>query len=328
MRINRGFLGWGVFLVLVGAVPLAVRGGYLTEEQIPSIVSLWPLILIGIGVGILLARTRFAFAGGLLIAATFGLMVGGWLAGGVDGIGGATCGPGGTTAPFPVREGPLTDASASIDLDLNCGSVTVDVRPGNTWRIEGRDREGIGPNVDADNDSLRVRSHDDRGDFLNALSDRETWQVSLPDSPLLDINFNLNAGSSRLDLGTAAIEAFELDLNAGSATIDLGSARQLGDLDIGINAGSIALTLPAQSLRGAIEVNAGSVALCVPPGVGLRLHTNESIVASYDFEDRGLVKDGSTWETPGFQTAGIQVELVTKATAGSFSLNPEDGCDG
>jgi hypothetical protein len=80
MRINRGFLGWGVFLVLVGAVPLAVRGGYLTEDQIPRIASLWPLILIGIGVGILLARTRFAFAGGMVIAATFGLVVGGWLA--------------------------------------------------------------------------------------------------------------------------------------------------------------------------------------------------------------------------------------------------------
>jgi hypothetical protein len=206
--------------------------------------------------------------------------------------------------------------------------VTVDVQPGNTWRIEGRDREGIGPNVEADNDSLRVRSQDDRNGVFDALSDRESWHVSLPDSPLLDINLNLNAGSSSLDLGTAAIEAFELDLNAGSATIDLGSARQLGDLDIGLNAGSIALTLPAQSINGSIEANAGSVALCVPPGVGLRLHTNESIVASYDFEDRGLVKDGSTWATPGFDTAGVKIELETRATAGSFSLNPEGGCDG
>ena len=328
MRINRGFLGWGVFLVFVGAVPLAVRGGYITEDQIPSVVSLWPLILIGIGVGILLARTRFAFAGGLVIAATFGLMAGGWLAGGVDGIGAATCGPGGSTTAFPTRDGSLTEASGSIDLDLNCGSMTVDVAPGTAWRIEGKDRDGIGPNLNADNDSLRVRSHDDRNGFFEGLSDRESWHVSLPEAVLLDVNLNLNAGSSTLDLGAAAIEALELDLNAGSATLDLGLVRQLGDLDIALNAGSVALTLPAQSVHGSIEANAGSVELCVPAGVALRLHTSESIVSSYDFEDRGLVKDGSTWETPGFDGAPVKIELDTKATAGSFSLNPEGGCGG
>jgi len=327
MRINRGFLGWGVFLVLVGAVPLAVRGGYLTEDQIPGVATLWPLILIGIGVGILLARTRFASAGGLAIAATFGLMVGGWLAGGVDGIAGGACGPGGATTPFPGRDGSLTEASGSVDLDLDCGNVTVDVQPGNAWRIEGQDRQGVGPNVEADNDSLRVRSHDRNGLF-EALNDGESWHVSLPDAVLLDLNLNLNAGSSSLDLGTAAIEALELDLNAGSATLDLGSVRELGDLDIALNAGSLALTLPAQTVSGSIDANAGSVDLCVPAGVALRLNTNESIVASYDFEDRGLIKAGSTWETPGFDTAAVRIELDTRATAGSFSLNPEDGCNG
>lgn len=328
MRIDRGFLGWGVFLVLVGAVPLAVRGGYLNEDQIPSIVSLWPMILIGIGIGILLARTRFAFSGGLVIAATIGLVVGGWLAGGADGIGSATCGPGGSTAPFPTRDGPLTRSSASIDLDLNCGSVNVDVHPGASWQIEGNDRDGTGPNIDADDDSLRVRSHEDRDGLFDALSNREAWHVTLPDSVMLDLNLNLNAGSSTLALGTAGIEAFELDLNAGSAVIDLGSVRQIGDLDIGLNAGSIELTLPAQSLTGKIEANAGSVALCVPAGMAIRLKTSESIVASYDFEDQGLVKDGSTWETPGFDAASTRIELDTRATAGSFSLNPEDGCGG
>ena len=49
MRINRGFLGWGVFLLIVGAIPLAVRAGYVTVDQIGNVGSLWPLILIGIG---------------------------------------------------------------------------------------------------------------------------------------------------------------------------------------------------------------------------------------------------------------------------------------
>jgi hypothetical protein len=326
MRINRGFLGWGVFLVLVGAVPLAVRAGYLTEDQIPNVANLWPLILIGIGVGILLSRTQFGFLGGLVVAATFGLMVGGLLAGGVEGFRTGTCGPSSGTTAFPSREGSLTETAASIDIDLNCGGATIDVAPGSAWQIEGEDRNGIGPNVNADNDSLRIRSRD--SDFLDALNDRESWRVVLPESVLLDLNVDLNAGGSRLDLGSAAIEALELDLNAGSATIDLGSVRQLGDLDLGLNAGSIELTLPNLSLSGTIEANAGSVALCTPPGAALRLHTDDSIVASYDYGDQGLIQDGSTWETPGYDTAAVRIELDTRANAGGFSLNPEDGCDG
>ena len=327
MRINRGFLGWGVFLLIVGAIPLAVRAGYLTEDQIRNVGSLWPLILIGIGVGILLARTRYAFLGGILVAATFGVIVGGVLAGGVEGMGVGACGPGGgNLTAFETREGALTDSVGSIDLDMNCGDVTLAVAPGDTWRIEGEGRDGTGPNVNADNDSLRISSHDGGRGWFDGLNDRETWRVTLPDAIRLDFSMDLNAGSSDLDLGSASIEAFDLTLNAGSVTLDMGSVVEMADLDINLNAGSLELTVPNQSFEGSIEVNAGSVSLCVPPGAAVRLNTSESIVASYDYEGQGLVKTGSTWETPGYDDAAVRIDLDTRANAGSFSLNPEDGC--
>ena len=83
MHIRRGYLGWGVFLILAGAVPLAVRAGYLTDDQIGRLWTLWPLILVGIGVGLILSRTRFDFIGGIIVAATLGLMAGGILSSGV-----------------------------------------------------------------------------------------------------------------------------------------------------------------------------------------------------------------------------------------------------
>jgi hypothetical protein len=325
MRINRGFLGWGVFLLIVGAIPLAVRAGYLTEDQVRNVGSLWPLILIGIGVGILLARTRYAFLGGILVAGTFGVIVGGFLAGGFEGVG--ACGPGGANmTAFETREGSLTESAGSIDLDMNCGDVTLVVAAGNTWRVEGEGRDGSGPSVNADNDSLRISSHDGGRGWFDRINDRETWRVTLPDAVRLDFSMDLNAGSSNLDLDGASIEALDLTLNAGSVTLDLGSVVEMADLDINVNAGSLELTVPDQSFDGSIEVNAGSVSLCVPPGAGLRLNTSESIVASYDYEGEGLVKTGSTWETPGYADAAVRIDLDTRANAGSFSLNPEDGC--
>jgi hypothetical protein len=327
MRINRGFLAWGVFLLIVGAIPLAVRAGYLTEDQIQNVGSLWPLILVGIGVGILLARTRYAFLGGILVAATFGVIAGGVLAGGVEGLGVASCGPGGgNMAAFETREGPLTGSTGSVDLDMNCGDVTLAVGAGNTWRIEGEGRDGTGPSINADNDSLRIASHDGGRGWFERLSDREIWRVTLPEDVDLDFSMDLNAGSSTLDLGAASVDAFDLTLNAGSVTLNMGSVVEVGDLDINLNAGSLELTLPNQSFEGSIEVNAGSVSLCAPPGAALRLNTAESIVAGYDYDGQGLVKDGSTWETPGFADAAIRIDLDTRANAGSFTLNPEDGC--
>lgn len=328
MRINRGLLGWAIFLLIVGAVPLAVRAGYLSEAQIRDAGRLWPLILIGIGVGILLARTRWAFLGSILVAGTFGLIMGGLLSGGVQGFTGSACGRDAGTTAFAPREGPLTGTSGSVEINLNCGDLSVAAAQGNSWHVEGEDRNGGGPNLNADNAALSVRSRDNNGGPLGVFGAGETWRITLPDAVRLDLNMNLNAGSSRMNLGGAAVGTVELNLNAGSATVDLGSVRELGDLQIGLNAGSLKLTLPSQSVSGSIEANAGSVNLCVPPGVALRLRTAESIVASYDYEGHGLVKNGTTWQTPGFETAAIRIDLNTQANAGSFSLDPEGGCGG
>jgi hypothetical protein len=327
MRINRGLLGWGVFFLFVGAVPLAVRAGYVTETQIGRIGSLWPLILVGIGVGILLARTRLAFVGGLLIAATFGVIVGGVLSGGVEGFAGGGCGPGTGASAFPPDDGRFETTSASIELDFRCGTMIVDSQ-GESWRVEGEDANGIGPRIDADGESLTVSANDRDGGPFGFLAERETWRITLPDTVGLEINMDLNAGSSTVDLAGASVETIDLGLNAGSATIDLANVEELGFVNVELNAGSLNVLLPNQSVEGSIEVNAGSVNLCTPDGVGLRFNTEGSNLSSYDFEDQGLVKNGSTWETPGFVDTPVRIELDTQTNAGSFSLNPADGCRG
>lgn len=325
MRIHRGFLGWGVFLILAGSIPLAVRAGYLSDDQLRNVGSLWPLILVGIGVGLILSRTRYGFLGGFIVAATFGVIVGGLLAGSVGGFD-IGCGSTRGTTAFESRQGPLTGASASIDIDLSCGDLTVAVAPGTNWQLEGQDRDGTGPDVTANNDSLRLRTRDtDRGPF-GALGQRETWRVTLPDGPRLDTRVAINAGSSTVNLAGASLGRFDTTVNAGSATVDLGSVRQVDSLHAQVNAGSIALTLPHQSVTGSFEVNAGSIELCAAPDAGLRIRTDESIVSSYDFS--GLTKNGSTWQTPGYDSASIKIDLDAHATAGSVSLDRSGGTCG
>ena len=215
MHVRRGYLGWGVFLILAGAVPLAVRAGYLSDEQIGRLWNLWPLILVGIGVGLVLGRTRFDFLGGLLVAATFGLMVGGLLSTGVGAISTGACGSDSGTVAFPTSNGTLGGSSGTVELQIDCGNVTVEVGAGTAWQVEGKDADGVGPDIESDDRTLSVKSRDRNGAFW-VFGKRDTWRVTVPDTPRLDIDLQLNAGTATVNLAGAALGALDLELNAGS----------------------------------------------------------------------------------------------------------------
>ena len=327
MRIDRSFVGWGLFFVLVGVIPLAVRGGALTADQVVDWWRFWPLIVVGVGLGLILRRTPLEWVGGLLIAGTAGIMLGGLLAAGATGFSGDFCGQAERAVPFPSQSGALAD-TAAVELTMDCGDVAVTTQPGTGWSVEGEDRTPGGPEIRSDDTQLVVRSADgDRGPF-DFVGRHATWRVALPTDPRLTVHAEVNAGSSTFDLAGANLDAVELELNAGSATVDLGGARIVDQIAIEMNAGSLELVLPATSTHGSIEVNAGSVSLCAPPGVALRLRTNDSIITSYDYDGEGLVQTGATWVSPGYDTAAQRIDLVTEGNAGSFTLNPEEGCGG
>jgi hypothetical protein len=250
-------------------------------------------------------------------------MAGGLLSSGIGTLSTGACGQDAGAAPFPTREGTFS-ATGAIDVETDCGDVSIDAAAGDGWRVEGQDADGVGPVIEATAATLRVRSTEDG--VTSFLGKHDTWRITAPQAVQVDVALQLNAGQATVDLSGALVGAFGLQLNAGAATVDLGSAERVGSIDIELNAGSVGLTLPHVSTTGTIHANAGSVRLCAPPDVGLRLHTGESIIASYDFADHGLVQDGSTWSTPGFDSAAQKIELQTEANAGSFVLDPDDGC--
>src|SRR5689334_8894283 len=232
MHIRRGYLGWGVFLILAGAVPLLVRSGYLTDDQVARLWTLWPLILIGIGVGLVLSRTRFDFLGGIIVAATFGLMVGGFLSLGASTIAGGACGSSEGTKAFPTADGTFTGGEASVLVTLNCGSAEIKSASGTGWRVEGRGDDGVGPTVESDATSLSVKSRQGDGTPFVFLGARDTWTVSLPTGgPSLGVELRLNAGSSTVDLGGVPVSNIDVTLNAGSTTLDLSEVAAIRQLD-------------------------------------------------------------------------------------------------
>ncbi len=319
MSIDRGLLGWGVFLVVLGAVPLAVSLGWLPSD-IPWW-ELWPLILVGIGASILLRRSSFAPVGGLIVAATFGAMLGGALAGGGFPVLNGGCLGGSSGTPFTAQTGSLPGSSATVRLEMGCGDLTATSASGSGWRISGTSDGGRVPTIDATSTSLTARVPSSG----NVFGARSTWNVALPTTPRIALTVSENAGSAHLALTGANLESLDLTVNAGDGRVDL-TGTTLTSIAAKVNAGSARIQLPAASLSGQMTVNAGSIAFCVPDGVALRLQANDNITASYDYDGHGLVRTGNTWTSPGWATASTRIDLTTTANAGSFALDPQGGC--
>lgn len=318
-------LNWGLFFVLLGLVPLAVQQGYLQPDRLLGWSQLWPLLLIGAGLGLILRGTLLEGIGGLVVAATFGIALGGLIAAGGDLGSFGACGDERGSTAFPPREGRF-EGTGKVEIASDCGELQVVAEEGSTWRVAGTDADGAGPEVDATTAELGVRDQGSDGAPFGFLGTKDTWLITLPAGPALDVDASVSAGEATFDLRATQLAEFGLAINAGSARVDLGGSQLAGPLAMSVNAGSGRLTLPDGSFDGDLSVNAGSLRICAPEGAALRIVMDENITGSNNFEARGLVRNDTTYESPGFATATDRITLEASANAGSIALNPDGGC--
>ncbi len=325
MRVDRRFLGWGVFFILLGGIPLAVAQGWIPDD-LPWW-QLWPIVLIGIGVTLVLRHTPARPIGTIIVAGTVGAILGGTLASGVVGapVIGLGC-AGASGSAFTTQQGQLAGSTADVTLELGCGDLSVHGGSGTGWTIDGTSDGGRVPRVDASTDRLTVRDEQQVA-FFGA---RSTWDVTLPDQPSIGLSTTVSAGSSTLDLSGLTIDGLSVTMNAGSTTISAVETAQLRSLSMTVNAGKATISLPSRSMTGSLTANAGSITMCVDlSSVGLRISTNSNLTAGNDFDEAGLTEVSSdVWESPGYATAAERIELSASANAGSLSLQTEGACGG
>ncbi|HLX36019.1 MAG TPA: hypothetical protein VKR30_12355 [Candidatus Limnocylindrales bacterium] len=325
MRLDRRLLGWGIFFILLGVVPLAVRAGAVDPDLVGRWAELWPLLLIGWGLGLVLRATPIDWLGGAVTAITLGVMGGGLIATGFSGIPmAASCTSQGGQA-FQTQTSSFA-GPARLNVEFNCGSLDVTTADGSTWAVNGSDSGGIGPVIETDpNGAVTIKGQP--SDFAFNVQ-RATWHVSVPKGPQLELGVTLNAGDGTVDLGGAALSAFNLTVNAGSMSADLSSAASLppDGLNATVNAGKASISMPAFDGAMNLSLNAGSLDVCVPSSAPIAVHWSGTI-ASNDLADAGLVQGpDNTWSTHGLDLTAPHVTLDVSANAGSFSLERGGSC--
>lgn len=334
MRVNRRFLYWGVFLVAVGGVLVAADLSAVDSTTIADALRLWPLAIVAIGLGLVLRRTRFGLAGGMLGAAVPGLVLGGGFAlapriavdcGAVPAVG---------VASTVMTQHGVFDGPARVSVATGCGNLVIDTAPGAGWEFEAGDSGRGTPIIDAGPRALSIDAARQGGWHMSVGlgtddgrqaddTARDTWRLTLPTTSIEDLSLVVNAGEGRIGLPGAQIGHLDLTTNAAKTTVDLSEAS-LTSLSGTVNAGMLSLRLPATSNAvGSMEVNAGALDVCAPSGLGLRVHQTGALSG---ISAEGLQKVGADWQTPDYATAVHHIDLDVQVNLGNVKINPIGGC--
>ena len=316
MRIDQGRLGWGIFFIVLGAVPLAYHAGLIPSSAIAEAWKLWPLILVGLGLGFILSRTPAAFVGGLVVAAMFGAIAGGALSAGPS----VGCGHGGSTATT-TRDGAF-DGSATVKLNLQCGSATIGASSGSTWSVSATNDAGRAPAVVGGSGALTVTADD-----TNWWPDRgtETWRVLLPADGTVALSSTLDFGDARLSFDGAKLASASITLNLGSVHVDL-TGGDLGRLSLSTNLGAAWVELDGSSdLTGNLSTSLGSLNVCAPAALGVSVRSSGDLNSS-DMSALGMTLVGDSWQTANYSTAEHHANLTVSTSLGSLKLQNAGGC--
>lgn len=319
MRINRGLLFWGLALITAGATALAVQQGYIDRDTLINAWRLWPVVLIAIGLSIVLARTPFSVLGTVVAALVLGI------AGGALVMVGPSIGcTGDAPSDLEFTDGEFGGDRATVSLEFNCGVLDVATTDGSGWEAGTATSGDRDAELSSTDDSLTIRSEDHDG--FDWDGGKQRWEVQLGSEVTYDLNVNVNAAETTLDLGDGSFGELDVNPNAGALHIDLGGATVEG-FSLDMNAGAAEIRTDADtSLSGAISMNAGSVKLCTDDGAAIRITIDDNVAFGHNLDDSDLNRSGDTWTSDGFDDAERAIELRIDGNAASFELNPDGGC--
>lgn len=321
MTVHRRRLGWGVFLICLGIVPLAVQLGWIDPIAAASVLRVWPFILIGIGASLALRMTRYRVVGGAISGAATGLVLGVFFAGGLASPS-VIC-SGSQPASVPTNQnGTFGSSSADVNIELTCGEINLARSSDSGWSATVAS-DGGAPVVRGDVASLDLRSANSR--FVTPFSGGtdEHWQVMLPASTTISAGVTLNAASGRLAFGEGQVSHISSTFNGADATLDLRGASGASLLSSTLNASSLRLLMPTSPLQANVTLNFSSLTVCLPPTTPLRVDYTNTL-GTNNFADAGLVGTGETWATPGSGAALSELHLTSNVS--SITLDRTGEC--
>lgn len=297
-RGRRGLL-FPLVLIVLGGLFFAANFGYIPPISARAVLSLWPLILVLVGIEMIVARRQPYLALALelvVIAAGVAAVLAQPL--------GITVSPDATTDARVEREGAR---SLSLRVEGGGGSYTVAAdQPGALVSATSRGGQ-IEVATRRTSDSADVRIHPlERlgGPFFGSMAPASVDVRIAPDVPT-SLRLQVGAGDFNVDLHDVQVRDARIETGASNLTVTL--PRPSGDVNVIVQAG------------------AANITLIVPDGVEARITTTGGLLSSTTQNPRfgassSLGRNTSSAETSGYATAKDRVTLSIEAGASSITI--------
>lgn len=164
-------------------------------------------------------------------------------------------------------------------------------------------RERLRPVVDyrlfSDKGILEVRHARRQGIPMGNI--RNTWDLSLSRAVPVDLDIDLGAGESDLDLRGLQLSKVEIDMGVGEMKLDISGPHR-------------------ESFRIKIDGGVGSGRLILPAEAGVRIHVDGGLGS---IDTRGLTKREGHYVNEAYGRSDVTIEIDIDAGIGSLDLRVE-----
>lgn len=311
--VTPGKQGWsaerffsGLGTIAAGLVLLGNVTGYISWSVWWTLLSLWPLLLVSIGLSLLakgLHQSWLRAMGSLVILAAF-----------VYAASVSWVGSGGTPLPdsWTIRSSgtpysmsaPETGVS-SAKLKLEAGGASIKIDSGTVLaKLTGESPSGA-PTFEVDragsSASVRVASDEQGPIVMGPEIIGQRMRLELGTSPVWDVDISTGAASVDADLTDLELSSVKLSSGVSAVNVKLGTPAQTGG------------PVPVVAKSGV-----GSLDLSVPAGVEARVDVDSGLTGT-NLHGR-FVEVGDHWETPGYSSASTSYAIRIESGIGSVAV--------
>ena len=191
---------------------------------------------------------------------------------------------------------------AEVGLNMNAGELKVRAADQDAL-LEASfeyNRERDRPVVDyhrfGDKGTLQVRRARRHGILFGRVHNK--WDLKLGKAVPIDLNVDLGAGKSDLDLRGLQIRRIEVDMGVGEMTLDIQGAH-------------------TESFDVKIDGGVGSAKLYLPAEVGVRVRVDGGIGS---VNPHGLTKQGGAYVNDAYGRSAVTIEVEIDAGIGTVDL--------
>lgn len=298
----------GLVTVTVGLVFLAITLGYVHWSVWLQILSLWPVLLISIGLGIIGRASHMSWVralGSVVVILALAYATASAYAGAPISrlpIYSGTAAFSESARVDGVREGNLDLAVGLADTTIGSGDDLIDAKGESSFGKPVLDVARSGSTADV---RFRLGDGQSMHPFSGAVG--ATLDVNLSRQVLWDVS--MDAGVSSLNADLSDLKIRSLQLKPGVSTCDV----RLGKV-------------PDGERRAIADVKAGvsAVSLSVPRDVPVRIVSDSGLVG-HEIDKYFVRKAPGRWETEGFSAAEKRGEGVwvieVKSGVGTFAID-------